>query len=476
MSYRSLIPWLYLLVVLAGLTSGSGCANIIPPAGGPRDSIPPVLLRVTPADSTLQFTGNRIVFTFNEFIEVQNPQQFLVVSPLANINPTVDYRLNTMTVRLRDTLEPNTTYTLAFGDAVKDFTEGNVLKGFSYTFSTGRYIDSLELRGKVILAETGKIDTTLLVMLHSNRDDSAVVKERPRYITRLDASGQFVFRNLPPKTFYLYALKDEGGTKRYFNDKQLFAFADKPVVVGTTTDAGTLYAYSTRTASTFPSVTLPTRLGKGGGKPGVTTADKRLRYSTSVVANQQDLLSDFTITFEQPLQVFDSSRIRLFTDSAFNPATDYRFYLDSTRRQIRLTHKWKENTLYRVVMDKDFAEDSSGKKLLKSDTLSFTTKKKTDYGSLKLKIRNLDFTKNPVLLIMVGETIYKSYPMSGAEVSESLFPPGEYELRILADNNKNGKWDPGEFFGKHRQPEIVKVLDRKITVKANFVNEFELSY
>ena len=139
-----------------------------------------------------------------------------MVSPSPKINPTVDYKLNTVTVKLKDTLEPNTTYSLNFGDAIKDFNEGNVLKGFTYTFSTGSYIDSLEITRKSNTGRNRKNGHHLNRDAAYNADDSAVVKERPRYITKLDGKGNFVFKNLPPKTFYLYALKDEGGTRRYF--------------------------------------------------------------------------------------------------------------------------------------------------------------------------------------------------------------------------------------------------------------------
>ena len=136
---------------------------------------------------------------------------------------------------------------------------------------------------------------------------------------------------------------------------------------------------------------------------------------------------------------------------------------------------WKENTVYHIILNKDFAEDSSGKKLLKTDTLSFITKKLSDYGSLLLKFRNLDLTKNPVLLFVTNDFIYKSFPLSSSSFSQELFLPGEYELRILYDENKNGKWDPGEFFGKHKQPEIVKPVDRKISVKPAWKNEVEIA-
>ena len=111
---------------------------------------------------------------------------------------------------------------------------------------------------------------------------------------------------------------------------------------------------------------------------------------------------------------------------------------------------------------------------MKTDTLSFKTKKQAEYGSLQLKFRNLDLAKNPVLQFITNDFIYKSFQLSGNNFSQSLFLPGEYELRILYDDNKNGKWDPGDFFGKHKQPEIVRPVERKITVKAAWQNEFEL--
>jgi len=460
---------LLLIAIIAGTLTGPGCANIIPPAGGPRDSLPPIIIKASPNDSTRNFKGNRIVLSFNEFVEVQSPQENIVISPLPKTFPTVEYKLNTVTVKLKDSLEPNTTYHIQFGNAIKDFNEGNVLKDPGYTFSTGNYIDSLELSGKVILAETGKIDTTLIVMLHTDSRDSAVVKDKPRYISKLDNNGRFFFKNLPPKTFYIYALKDEAGTRRYFRDNQLFAFSSKPIVVTGKNEPVTLYAYASKPP------TLANALTAIGNKNKINNvADKRLRYTTTLSAGIQDLLVPFKFTFDIPLKTFDSSRLQLFTDSNFVPVAKYNWLPDSTRKIITLQTVWKENTTYAIIMDKDFAADTLGRKLLKSDTIVFHTKKLTEYGSLKIRFKNLDLSKNPVLFLVVGENIYKSIPFSGNEISLDLFPPGEYELRILFDENKNGRWDPGEFFGKHKQPEIVKTLTRKVNVKAGFANEFDI--
>ena len=464
-----LLPLIYAFLEISVFSS---CANIVPPQGGPRDSIPPLLLKVTPGDSTRNFTGNRIVFSFDEFIDVQNIQDQLLVSPSPVINPSVDYRLNTVTVRIKDTLDANTTYTINFGNAIRDYTEGNPLRGFTYTFSTGPYIDSLELKGNVVLAETGKLDTTLLVMLHTSPDDSAVVKEKPRYVAKLDSKGEFHFKNLPPKTFYLYALKDEGGTRRYFNDRQLFAFADKPVLMSGNMTPQTLYAYSVR-----PPVraTVPAGLNISKGRKNTeTTPDTRLKFLTNLSNDQQDLLGDLIIRFEQPLRTFDSSRMKLYTDSVFNPVSSYRLVKDSTNKNIILSTSWKENTGYHLVLDREFASDSAGKKLLKTDTVSFTTKKLADYGSLKLRFRNLELSKKPVLQFVLNNNITRSVALTSDAYEQALFFPGDYELRILYDTNGNGVWDPGKFFQLHLQPEIVVPVERRITVRPNFENDIEI--
>ena len=469
---KRIFPFLLLIIIISKIPVLTGCANMIPPQGGARDSLPPYLIKASPGDSTRNFTGNRITFSFSEFVDLQNIQENLLVLPSPKMNPLVESKLNTVTVRIKDTLESNTTYSLNFGNAIKDYNEGNVVKGFTYIFSTGQYIDSLELHGNVVLAETGKTDSTLIVILHTNDDDSAIVNEKPRYIAKLDGKGNFVFKNLPPKTYYLYALKDEGGTHRYFSDKQLFAFADSPVVARSKSEPVTLYAYAPK------PVTLQTimqSLNAGSKKKGIAeSADKRLKYQTNLINKQQDLQGHLIITFEQPLRLFDSSKIRLYTDSTFNPVAAYKFEKDSSNRKLQLIVTWKENTLYHIILDKDFADDSSGKKLLKTDTLSFKTKKLTEYGSLQLKFRNLDLTKNPVLQFLTNDFIYKSFPLSSSSFSQQLFLPGEYELRILYDENKNGLWDPGQFFGKHKQPEIVKPIERKISVKPAWQNEVEI--
>ncbi len=455
------------LLALPVLLMPAGCANIIPPAGGPRDSLPPVLVKASPADSLKNFKANRITLSFDEYVDIQNLQDNLIVSPVPKTQPAVDHKLNTITIRLRDSLEPNTTYTLNFGQAIKDINEGNVLKNFTYMFSTGARFDSLQLRGRVILAQTGEADSTLLVLLHRRGDDSAIIKEKPRYVARLDNQGNFLFRNLPADTFYLYALKDESGSYRFSGRDQLFAFADKALKVdGTDTSTHLLYAFADN-EGVSPA-------GPRAAKPAVPPKEKRLVIKTNLDGNRQDLLGNLVLSVEQPLRGLDSSRIHFSSDSSFQPVSGYRWIRDSTSTQLTLLYPWKENTLYNLVIDKDFAEDTLGRKLLKADTIRFTTKQRADYGLVRITFRNLDLASHPVLQFIQHNNVVDSFALAGNSFSRELFPPGDYELRILFDRNQNGRWDPGHFFGRREQPELARpVPNGRINIKPNWENEFE---
>jgi hypothetical protein len=458
-----------IILLISKILTLTGCANIIPPTGGSRDSLPPLLLKVTPPDSSKGFNTKTITFTFDEFID--QPQEIfknLIISPLPDTLPVVETKLRTLTVKIKEALEPNTTYYYNFGDAIKDINEGNILYNFSYIFTTGNTLDTLQLSGKVLLAETGGIDTTLIVMLHKSGEDSAVAKERPRYITRLDGKGNFRFQYLPAGVYYIYALKDDNGTRMY-SSNQLFAFADSAVEIKPNAARVTLYAFSEKKDQPGATISF-TGTNRGGGR----NEDRRLKFSSNLNANQQDLLGNFSLNFERPLRNLDTTKLQLSTDSSFN-RTPSNWELDSLKKKLTLKTNWKENTLYNLILDKEFAEDTTGRKLLKTDTISFTTKKQADYGSLKINFTNIDLSQKPVLQLSQNGEVIKTFPLATAEIYQQLFNPGEYELSILYDKNGNGHWDPGQFFGVRRQPELVRPLNKKITIRANWDNEFEIT-
>ncbi|THU37025.1 hypothetical protein FAM09_18900 [Niastella caeni] len=478
MKYASLLkivsPFLLIIALLPSTLVQTGCANIVPPMGGPRDSVPPRLVHMNPRDSAKNFTGKKIVIEFDEFVQLDNVQENLLVSPVPKVNPVIESKLRTVTITVKDTLQPNTTYSIDFGNAIKDINEGNILKNFTYLFTTGSSLDSLELTGKVIIAETGKTDSTLIVMLHTSQDDSAVIKEKPRYVARVDKDGNFAFSNLPSGSFALFALKDEGGQRRYLSNTQLFAFADERVTPSTSPKPVTLYAYLEKEEEKDKGKSKP---AIQPGRPAARKNGKEntnLRFETNLTNNELDLLSQFEFRFPTPLKNFDSTRVK-FTDEKHEPLANYRFTTDTSNKKVTLTYSWTENTEYNLILDSAFAEDTAGNRVQKLDTLSFRTKKPSDYGLVRLRLLNLDFSKNPVLQFVQNDEVKFAYPMTTREFNAKLFVPGEYDLRILYDDNKNGVWDAGSFFEKRRQPEKVLPISRKLTVKANWDNIVDIT-
>ena len=126
-------------------------------------------------------------------------------------------------------------------------------------------------------------------------------------------------------------------------------------------------------------------------------------------------------------------------------------------------------------MDRDFAEDTLGRRLLKTDTLSFTVRPRSSYGSMNLRLRNMDPTRNPVLQLTQNGNIVYSAPVRNDRVALSLMNTGEYEMQLLYDRNGNGKWDPGQFFGTKRQPELVRPLERRVIIKGGQAADIEVS-
>jgi Bacterial Ig-like domain len=468
---RLLIIFLVFLVLMR-FPFITGCANIVPPSGGPRDSLPPVLVNAVPRMHALSVNSNKIVLNFDEYLDLKDIRNNLIVSPVPKIAPIVSSHLRTITISLKDTLQPNTTYALNFGKAIADVNEGNILKNFTYAFSTGNYLDSLRYSGRVIMANNGKPDSTLIVMLHYQLFDSAVARLRPRYIARLDSSGNFTFTNLKPDIYALYALKDESGTHLYTSKAQIFAFADSPVDLRISTAPLLLYAYQDtsdfkRPKKTAPPV-APKKEKEDKDKP------KRLQLSGNIPSGLLDLHNQLELSFATPIKYYDSAKIR-FTNDSFQNITQYHFVLDSTKKKLTLVYSWKEDTRYHLILQKDFAEDTLAEKLLKIDTFSFKTKKESDYGNLRLRFRNLDLSLHPVLQFVQGDKIVLSFTVGRSlRYNNKLFDPGQYEMRILYDTNQNGVWDPGDFY-KHRQPEIVVPIKKKLSVKADWDNEVDIS-
>lgn len=450
-----------LILLIAGyalLVGSSGCGQIGMPTGGPRDSIPPELNSASPALKSTNVTGNKITLTFNEYVEVKDAQTNVLVSPMPKKNPSVDYKLKTVTVKLKDSLLPNTTYSINFGNAIVDVNEGNVLKGFTYVFSTGNKIDSLTLSGKVIIAETGKADSTLLALLYRNADDSSVQKRKPDYIARLKGDGSFEFVNLPAGNFKIYALKDGDGGFSYNSKKELFAFIDSTIIVAEKTETVTLYASALEKESKTPA-TKPTAPAK--------------KLLLTQIPTIQDLLSPLLLSFNNPLKKIDTAKL-ILTDTNYKPIPATAWSVDSSQTKLSLAVNWQPGMQYRMIIDTSAISDSANNHLAKQDTIRFTTKTQEDYGNVVFRFSNLNLTKHPVLQFVQGDEIKNSYPVTTTEWSNKFINPGEYEIRVLFDDNNNGKWDPGNYSLK-LQPEKVISISQKISVKANWDNERDIN-
>ncbi len=447
-----------LLYILA--ISIAGCGQIGMPTGGAKDSIPPRLVRASPGLNSTNVTGNTITLTFNEYVDLKEAQTNVLISPFPKKNPSVDFKLKTVTVKLKDTLLPNTTYSINFGSAIVDNNEGNPYKDFTYVFSTGKQIDTLMLSGKVIIAETGKADSTLIAMLYRNTDDSSVQKRKPDYVAKLSGDGSFTFINLPAGNFKVYALQDGDGGKTYNSKKEIFAFADAAITVSENTAPVILYASAVEKESAI--------------KPPVksTVKPKRLMYTLPAGSRNQDLLIPFELVFNSPLKKFEPGKL-ILRDTNYKSIPSAAWTIDSSRTKIMLAASWQEGMEYRLIMDTTALSDSSDNRLTKADTIRITTKEMSAYGNVVLRFSNLDLSKHPVLQFVQGDEIQQSYALTALEWSNKFINPGEYDIRILFDANKNGKWDPGNY-SKKLQPEKVISLSQKLGVRANWDNERDI--
>ena len=232
-----------------------GCANRgIGPQGGPKDSIPPVPLRSDPEVGAVDFHGNRIEVTFDEYIQLDNLAANLLMSPPQQNPPDVKARGKKLIVQFQDSLRDSTTYTIDFGDAVCDFREKVPLHGYSFYFSTGSEIDTLETRGRVYDAENLNPLSGVLVGIHNagSDADSAFVHSPFLRIAKTDSAGYFRIGNVHQGIYRLYGVDDISRDYRLTVGEAL-AFSDSAIMVAPpvrdTTD--TLPAKETQLATLF---------------------------------------------------------------------------------------------------------------------------------------------------------------------------------------------------------------------------------
>ena len=210
------------------------CANRGYPEGGPKDTTPPKVILEDPVSYTRNFSKKRVNIYFDEFVQLKDINEKFIISPPLKKKPKVHLKGKYVQVDLGDSLKPNTTYSLDFADAISDYNEGNPLGFYRYVFSTGDIVDTLELSGNVVNAESGEPVLNMYVELYSNLNDSMPLTSIPDYVARTDSSGFFRITNLRDTLYRVVAIEDANRDYKYTPEAEMFAYLDtlvRPVVM-----------------------------------------------------------------------------------------------------------------------------------------------------------------------------------------------------------------------------------------------------
>jgi hypothetical protein len=200
------------------------------PEGGPKDSIPPVMLTTVPEYLATNQKPKRVRLMFNEYVQIKEASKNVTISPPSLRRPVVRTRGKGIDVKFEDTLRSNTTYTIDFGGAVSDLNEGIPFSAFRYVFSTGPIIDSMMITGKVFDAFTREPLPKVVVCLYENPSDTAIYKTMPDVIARTDAWGYFILQNIKPVAYHMVAFDDKNNNYRYDPGAEILAFEDSLVI------------------------------------------------------------------------------------------------------------------------------------------------------------------------------------------------------------------------------------------------------
>ena len=210
------------------------CANVVTPSGGPKDTIPPVVLQSVPENKSTNFQDKEIHITFDEYVVLNNPNSNIFISPPLENNPEYKLGGKSLIIKFKEPLKSDATYSISFGEAIKDLHEGNVFKDYSFVFSTGENIDTLTLEGKLLQAADYKPSADFYVMLYTDDNDTISIDSlpyvsKPYYVTKSDKDGNFKFSGLKDNDYLIFALKDENSNMRFDLPNESIAFLDSLV-------------------------------------------------------------------------------------------------------------------------------------------------------------------------------------------------------------------------------------------------------
>jgi hypothetical protein len=220
----------------------ASCAHIVAPTGGPKDIIPPKMLKAKPDTFSIHFNSPQIKIDFDEFIQLKDEMNQIIISPPLDKQPEIKVNKKSLIIKFKGKLKDSTTYNINFGNSITDVHEGNIKEGFQYVFSTGDYVDSLSLSGKCKYAVDLKTEKGILVMLYKNLDDSVPVLHKPDYFTKTDSFGNYKINNIKEGTYKIFALKDLNNNYLFDQPGEGIGFKDLPLHI-TSKDSANLFIF-----------------------------------------------------------------------------------------------------------------------------------------------------------------------------------------------------------------------------------------
>lgn len=473
--------WYFLLIFF--ICVGAGCANIVPPSGGKKDTTPPKLLSVKPGDSVLNAKVTKIELRYDEYVELKDAKE-VQVSPLLQFPPTLVAVGKKVTVTIPDSLlSENTTYRISFGKSIADLHESNPIKPYTYVFSTTNYFDSLQLDGTVINAATGKPDTGVIILLYpATKSDSVVVKEKPMYIGRA-TGGAFTIAGLPDRPFRIYALKDANDNMVYDGEGEKIGFIDRIVRPADTASSPIMFkVFEEKKTVDTADVDEEVENGRGFKKRKASSKDV-FGYgvgvdTTNINKRTLDVTKPLTINLSAEIDSVNKSKMGLSYDSLISDTVTVEIEVpftvdtDTVKQDMLLINTaWKENKVYTLRLQKGFAKDSTGIEPMPSKH-KFRTKSDDDYSKLNVHLPAKYAGSKYVLLVRNDkDTVYKK-PVTDTMVHLVKLQPGAYTMFVIEDANENGEWDTGDLFEK-RQPENVIPFAEVMQLKPGWDNTFD---
>lgn len=225
-----------LLIYISLILFGARCAQITPLTGGKKDVTPPKQLSSVPENASLNFKSKTIEVQFDEYITIKDIANQFIITPQTKETPEIQALGKKLKITFNETLLPNTTYKLAFGNAISDLNESNTLSNFEFIFSTGSTIDSLKIQGKIINAINMSPSANILVGLYDAKsNDSIIYREKPLYISKTNQNGEFKFNYLPNAPFKIVGISDQNKNLLYDGSEEQIAFTKELVNTSDTT-------------------------------------------------------------------------------------------------------------------------------------------------------------------------------------------------------------------------------------------------